>query len=258
MKSHLWLLHGALGAADDWQALSRDFHAAGIETHPVNLWQLPHRGGASWCDAAAAVNRRVARVPGRHVLAGYSLGGRLALHILRQQPSFWHAAALISTHPGLLSLRERRRRRAGDRRWFELSQHDPAQFWQQWLAQSVFASTALPATWQHRAAQPAPRQHAHASFVTWSLGRQQPLHAWLRRAPLPLLWLSGENDEKFTRSATQLQQQCCNGNLQHYLIAQAGHRIPWEQPARCVELIRTLFTATPHNHSNAATPPTAR
>ena len=55
------------------------------------------------------------------VLLGYSMGGRLALHMLSADGAArrWRKAIIISASPGIVSLTERRRRLDNDRRWAE-------------------------------------------------------------------------------------------------------------------------------------------
>ncbi len=244
-RRHLWLLHGALGEAQDWSTLTPWLCNDDCEVHSLDLWSLPHRGAASWSAAASSINRHVARLPGTHVIAGYSLGGRMALHALKQQPRLWHAAALISTHPGLTCPKQRARRRVQDQRWFHLSQSAPERFWQLWHAQPVFANSPFPDAWKHHRQLEIPTGPAHASFITWSLGNQAPFHAWLRKPPMPLLFVTGANDHKFCQLAAQLRQKSSCHQLHHRVISAAGHRVPWEQPAHCGSLIQHLFAPDP-------------
>jgi 2-succinyl-6-hydroxy-2,4-cyclohexadiene-1-carboxylate synthase len=64
------------------------------------------------------------------------------------------------------------------------------------------------------------------SFLQWSLGQQENLLPMLSRCSIPLLWLTGENDAKFT----QLAGDTCKGLLgvNHEIFPHCGHRLPWD------------------------------
>ena len=106
-----YALHGNVGLPEDVNGLLRA--AGGLSASP-HLWRTlaDHRQAASLCGFAEFLNEIAAPdVPGPRVLIGYSLGGRLALHALTQQPQLWDAAVLISPHPGLRSHGERAARK---------------------------------------------------------------------------------------------------------------------------------------------------
>src|SRR5438270_3221228 len=98
----VFALHGFLGLARDWSSLKIEGRIEGGETHAVDLFRtLSPATGASFEDWAGEFNRLARGVDGRRVLLGYSLGGRLALHALLDEPGQWDAAVMVSTHPGL-------------------------------------------------------------------------------------------------------------------------------------------------------------
>src|SRR5690242_20579193 len=61
----------------------------------------------------------LARSPERFTLCGYSLGGRVALHVALAAPSRVRRLLLLSTSAGIEDRAERARRRAADRRLAE-------------------------------------------------------------------------------------------------------------------------------------------
>ncbi len=111
-----WCLHGALGSFRDWEGLALP------QCQAVNLWRSPACGDlfewARWWAAEVA-----ARDPHPSLL-GYSMGGRLALHALLEDPSPWECAVIVSAHPGLKDAEERRKRLAA---WLSRFQNEPFQ-----------------------------------------------------------------------------------------------------------------------------------
>jgi 2-succinyl-6-hydroxy-2,4-cyclohexadiene-1-carboxylate synthase len=72
------------------------------------------------------------------------------------------------------------------------------------------------------------RKEISRSFLEWSLGVQEDLWQRLSEIQVPVLWLTGEHDEKFSAIA----QRACEliPDASHRLIQAAGHRLPWQQP----------------------------
>ncbi len=68
------------------------------------------------------------------------------------------------------------------------------------------------------------------AFDRWSLGRQGNLLSALGRLGLPVTWLAGERDRRFSALARVAVENLPQGRLE--IIADAGHRVPWEQPER--------------------------
>lgn len=230
---HLVLLHGNLGSAADWEPCLPWWEENGIACHPVDLWELLASGPLG---LEAAGERICALAPAGEprVLAGYSLGGRLALHAVAPRPGFWDGLVLLSTHPGLAGNKERARRLEADLRWAERCLQDsPADFLAQWNAQSVFAGGV-----------PCPRaaydpQRVSLAFDCWSLGRQRDWSPWLSRTTLPLLWLTGERDARFTAMAA-----ACRPDV-HRILPGAGHRLLRDSPAPAARHVLDFLLSLP-------------
>lgn len=215
---HLVLLHGNLGSFRDWEPCLTLWEEHGIACHTVDLWRLLADGPLS-LDAAGERIRTLAPASAPCVLAGYSLGGRLALHAAAQEPGFWKGLALLSANPGLAEENERARRLEADLLWAQrCRENTPTTFLTQWNAQSVFegATEAPDPDYDPQA--------AALAFDCWSLGRQRDWAPWLRSTPLPLLWLTGERDTRFTTMAARCRSDALR------VLPGAGHRLLREAP----------------------------
>ncbi len=95
MRSIVYLLPGLLSDAAAWRAQAQHLS----ETHEI---RVPHFFGY---DSIAAMARGVlAGAPDRFALAGHSMGGRVALEIMRMAPERVERLALLNT--GIHAVRE--------------------------------------------------------------------------------------------------------------------------------------------------------
>ncbi|MFT4547733.1 MAG: 2-succinyl-6-hydroxy-2,4-cyclohexadiene-1-carboxylate synthase [Verrucomicrobiales bacterium] len=198
-------LHGMLGDASDWDFMP--------EFAGVDLWKW------NCCLDDIAL--------GADVVLGYSMGGRLALHALNQVK----AAVIVSAHTGLPDRRETRL--AQDQGWARKARSMPwADFLAEWHAQPVFVRGEFE---PDRSGLEAQREAIALAFDRWSLGRQEDLLPRLAGVKIPVLWVNGARDEKFTRigkAACEVLQQG-----EHVIIENCGHRVPWEVPEQFSELV---------------------
>lgn len=225
----IWCLHGAVGLASDWEPFSAALAAEGEFCRAVELWRFLECEGIGLSDWAAAFNAEV-RAAGaeENILIGYSMGGRLALHALLDDPGLWDRAVIVSAHPGLTEQEERFRRMANDAEWAALAlTGDWGQFLKKWDEQSVLSS-AFPRPEPDPRERLVNRRRAIArSFMEWSLGKQDNLLEMMPRMTCPVLWLTGSRDEKFTSLAQEAVEKLSNATHKTF---DCGHRLPWERP----------------------------
>ena len=244
----LVFLHGFLGEVAEWRPLI-DHLPPRLRPHCLCL-TLPGHGhpGSAACSFAAWPawldhQLRQAEV-GEYLLYGYSLGARLALvaaasglHAPRPAHDAYqgkgpHRCALIleSGHPGLTSAAERRARASHDARWVQRLRHEPIpRFLESWYRQAVFSDLDEQERQQliARRRQQDGRRLARMLAAT-SLARQPDLRPWLKNNLAPLLYLSGERDEKFTALGQQLAATC--PTLEHNVLTGAGHNLHLSRP----------------------------
>lgn len=169
------------------------------------------------------------------ILVGYSMGGRIALHLQHRHPQLFEKVIVIGAHPGLEGEIERAERWAQDEMWSKKLATLPfEQVLTEWYAQPLFRSLKERAeVFQkmiQRRLQTDPKGWANL-LRTWSVGRLPPLKEFSEKT----FFLYGEKDEKY---ATLYR------SLGGYAIAKAGHAAHLEEPRECAELI-SLLISTP-------------
>ncbi len=219
-------LHGFLGLGSDWDAVLPESRF-GVVQKPNwmrDLAELPGGEATSGlCQLAEHLNAN--RGDGlQDVLIGYSMGGRLAMHMLAQDASAacWNKAIIISASPGIVEREERRRRWDQDRRWaerFRIEAWDGLM--RAWEAQGVFAGEPS----LSRTEDQFDRNELATTLLRCSVGTQDDLRPALARIQVPVLWVAGGRDSKYAA----LAQECStlNPRFQLAILPEAGHRVPW-------------------------------
>ena len=149
MPADLLLLHGFTQTGASWDGLGRalgpryralapDLGAGPWEAELDRLEALapaePAAAGLGGAGAGPAHDR------GRYVLAGYSMGGRLALALALRRPERVRRLVLVSASPGLADGEERAARRAADDALAErIEAMGVEAFAREWAAQPLFA-----------------------------------------------------------------------------------------------------------------------
>lgn len=245
-------LHGFLGSPRDWDRFDPAFAHDGplVKADLFGADAFPDALSlAAWADAygqrviqdAFRVALLPANQPQGCYLLGYSLGGRLALHLATQFPTLWDGVVIVGANPGLDSPDARAQRRQRDEQWARRFEMEP---WDMvlaaWDAQPVFAG--YPAVSHPRLESALARERFADALRRWSLGAQMPLWNALSALPCPLLWMAGAEDAGQAAICRRLAETCPRAEIA--VVPQAGHRVPWEQPrlfaARVGEFLHTI------------------
>ncbi len=215
-----YALHGMLGCRKDWDHLDLGVQA-------VDLWQAFREGDSPDLENWAQTFNSKVKSEGEKMLIGYSMGGRLAMHAMLDQPNIWCGVVVISAHPGLQSEEERKSRWENDLQWAsharEMSWSDFLKMWNQQatLQKGVGSQFQLGLEYD--------RESVACAFECWSLGQQQDLGPALEQCQTPVLWITGERDKKFTCLAAEVV--AANDGFEHSIIPDAGHRLLFESEA---------------------------
>lgn len=226
MTAPIWAVSGFLGLPSDWDFLQFP-QVAAVDPYAFSWKSLP--------DWGARFNQWVSRQgTAPSLLIGYSLGGRLALHALLNNPKQWKGAVIISAHPGLSDPLEKAKRLKQDRKWADrFEKEEWASLMQAWNRQEVFSHDPPPFEREERDYK---RDQLVRTLLQGSLGTQADLRHQISQLEIPLLWITGSNDQRFSALAQSL-------SFKHPLsrsakVEGAGHRVPWAQPADFKNLLQ--------------------
>ena len=231
----LLLLHGFMGSRRDWDPVV----AALSRTHRCIAVDLPGHGEtgapadeALWTPAGCvAVLADILRAAGGGAVAGYSLGGRLALQLAVESPRAVTRAVVISGTPGIANECARGQRRNQDegaaRR---LEQAGLAAFLDEWYRMPLFAPLREHPRFPEVLAR---RRRNDPLLLARSLremgtGTQRSLWEDLPGLGVPLLLLASERDEKFTDIAFDMAARCPKAEA--VIVRGRGHALIEEDP----------------------------
>lgn len=254
----VWLLlHGFTGSQASWDTLTERM-APWARVVRVNL---PGHGSHQITRPDEADISRTAdelQVIMQHLgyphygVLGYSMGGRVALHLARQYPQAVSRLILESASPGIADPTEREARRQSDARLAQnIRERGILWFVDYWSSQPLFAHQ--PEDVRHQENQI--RRQQSPEGLAWSLeaagaGSQQSLWPDLPRLAMPIRLVVGERDAKYVGLARQMVQQLPQASLT--VIPGAGHTVHLEQPDRFWQAIKDFVVITgtiPNPHS---------
>jgi 2-succinyl-6-hydroxy-2,4-cyclohexadiene-1-carboxylate synthase len=236
MAPTVLLLHGFTNTGASWnpvvtalaeryRALAPDIrgHGAASESEPVTL--------------EAVIDDVASLAPERFTLAGYSMGGRIALHGALALADRVEGLILIGASPGIADPAERADRRAADERLAaEVERSSIAEFAVRWAATPVLAGQP-PAIVEAIYADRLRNTPAGLARALRGLGTGALPSLWGRLGELamPVALVVGERDAKFRAIAGEMEARIAGGEM--VVVPGAGHAVHLEAPETVAEII---------------------
>lgn len=224
-------LHGFLGEPNDFELFSDEL-SKDIEVVPVDYTLIPTLSSevplSQW---GAAFNQWATQFLAskykdhKKILLGYSQGGRLALHALKDNEAMWDQAIIVSANPGI-SEEEKPNRKISDRNWaLKFLSDDFKTVVDNWNAQAVFkGGTKEPERLEDQFS----RKILADSLENWGVPLQQDFRAFLKTVKTSILWVAGVKDAKYVAIANEMA--ALNPVIEAKIIPGASHRVLFDQP----------------------------
>jgi 2-succinyl-6-hydroxy-2,4-cyclohexadiene-1-carboxylate synthase len=230
------LLHGFTQTGRSWgptiaalgeryRALAPDIrgHGSAADARPV--------------DFASVHADALALAPERFALAGYSMGGRIALALALLAPARVSRLTLVGASPGLAAPAERRSRRAADAALADRIEGEGIEaFASHWSSLPLFADQP-----------PAVARAAHATRLAQSpaglaaalrglgTGAMEPLWDRLPQLTMRVTLIAGERDAKFRAIAEQMAHALPDAEV--HVVPNTGHAVQLEAPEAVAALL---------------------
>jgi 2-succinyl-6-hydroxy-2,4-cyclohexadiene-1-carboxylate synthase len=224
------LLHGFGGTGRAWEGTAAALRREGYRALAPDL---PGHGAASDFELPitfdACVRKVLADAPERFLLGGYSLGGRVALHIALSAPDRVSRLVLVSSTAGIEDAAEREARRLADNRLADELERMPFEdFIERWRTQPLFADEPPEVGRLAREDQRRNRPEALAEVLRGiGTGEMEPVWDRLAGLHMPVSVVVGDRDAKFGALGRRLAAAVPRGRL--FTLA-GGHNLPLENP----------------------------
>jgi 2-succinyl-6-hydroxy-2,4-cyclohexadiene-1-carboxylate synthase len=171
------------------------------------------------------------------VLAGYSLGGRLAMRAAVRDPARYRGLVTVGTTAGIDEAAARSERAEADERlasWIEAAPiEDVVAIWER---QPLFADQSDALIEQQRAGRLAQDPVALARLLrTAGQGVLDPVWSDLLTFQLPFLAIAGSRDEGYVSAAKKMADTAPNARAQ--IVEHAGHAAQLQQPEEVASLV---------------------
>jgi 2-succinyl-6-hydroxy-2,4-cyclohexadiene-1-carboxylate synthase len=256
----LLLLHGFTGSVRSWdevrpdvaqsaRVIAVDLIGHGLTASPDDYRRYTLEWSAR--DLVALLDQLdVATVD----VAGYSMGGRVALHFATSYPQRVGGLILESASPGIEDETERQRRMLSDEALAQrILGRGIEAFVDEWERQPLL-EPAPHVSAEYRAAQHAQRLDNRPLGLANSLrgmgaGQQSPLWSSLPDLRLPVALIVGERDARYRDIALRMRERLPAAAL--WTVPDAGHTVHLDQPRRFVDLVTAAL-------DNKLTHPTTR
>ena len=229
-------VHGFLGSPDDWNLtikaidlpesvkivhhdLLSDFGKMEKNKNPFLSWSCFK--AKEWTDSFS-----------EKIFVGYSLGGRLLLHLA---PQDFQSLFLIASHPGLTTFREDRIME--DRRWAEKIEFLSWRKWiGEWNKRGIFSQDKIRPDRENKEIF---KKEMGEILEFWSLGRQQDRSAFVRQYREKIYWIYGENDLGFKKLRKKMEKLLPGNHI--FEIPESGHGVLFDNPQALGEKIGEWF-----------------
>ncbi|MGI8945756.1 MAG: alpha/beta fold hydrolase [Thermoleophilaceae bacterium] len=171
------------------------------------------------------------------VLAGYSMGGRLALHAALRAPHRYAGVVTVGTSGGIEAPAARASRAEADAKlagWMET--HPIERIVELWESQPLFADQSQELVEAQRSDRLRQDPRSVAMLLrTAGQGALEPVWQRLRALDLPLLAIAGARDDAYASAAWRLAREAAHGRAA--IIESAGHAPHLQRPDEVAGLL---------------------
>ena len=245
-KDYVLFLHGFTGCAEDWNSV---FENMPDKYNLIAMDVIGHGKSDSPLDTSFYTTESIVNqikfvkdhlTSEKIFVAGYSMGGRVALSFATTYPDDVKGVILESSTAGIRNDEERQKRYELDLKLAEfIETHTLDEFIEMWSDQELFNTQRRFSNEKlknFRKKKAAGNKIGYAnSLKGFSTGIMPPLHDKLKKFPVKVLLISGDLDTKFTGINARMAKRFFKAK--HKIVKNSGHNTHLEEPKRYLEII---------------------
>ncbi len=192
----------------------------------------------------------------RSHVVGYSMGGRLALHLAVRLPDRVRSLFTIGAHAGLESAARERRRRADEALAERIEQEGLDRFIEYWEALPMFAGVARRGaeftSGLHRLRLSNQPAGLASSLRGMGAGAMEPLWEELGRLSVPSTFVAGDQDSAFLSAGRRMAESVHDSRVRS--VIDSGHAAHFERPDETASILadHLRWAASPTLSSTSA------
>jgi 2-succinyl-6-hydroxy-2,4-cyclohexadiene-1-carboxylate synthase len=235
-SSLILLLHGFTHTGASWRPVVEQL-PAGFRAVTPDIRGHGTASGRRPADLTAVLAELSELIAEPGLVAGYSMGGRLALHLALHRSEAIDRLVLIGASPGLADAGERQARRKQDEQLAdEIERSSIEEFTTRWAQTPVLGGlpAQVAAQVQQDRLRSAPAGLA-AALRGLGTGALPSLWERLPEVAVPVFLVVGERDQKFQAIARNMAESIPQAEV--VVVAGAGHAVHLEAPDRVAEII---------------------
>lgn len=243
---YLLLLHGFMGSGLSFSHLIKSLSTF---CNPITIDLLGHgRTDACMDPKQYAAEKQIShilsilkriQIQNLH-LYGYSMGGRLAFHLLYHCPEFFQSGIIESSHCGLKNDSDRLERKRSDEILANEIEQDFESFLDKWTHLDLFDSTPTHFKKSYKKGMQAQNNRSMASSLRgFGSGVMPYICDILEEIKVPIHLIAGEKDQKYHQLLAQISMM--NSNFTFESVLGAGHRVHTDQPDLLIKSIRSFL-----------------
>jgi 2-succinyl-6-hydroxy-2,4-cyclohexadiene-1-carboxylate synthase len=218
------LLHGFAATPRHWDRVLAELPAGRFEPLALDLADADPTTPAGVCELVRAAT------DGRFALAGYSMGGRLALYAALWMPERVERLVLISTSAGIEDGADRAARAAADEELATQIENGPIEsFIERWRAVALFAEDP---EWVQAEVADDERRCTPAALAAClrglGAGVMEPMWERLGELRMPVAILAGARDLGYLDAGRRLADAIAGSSFRS--LDAVGHRVALEAP----------------------------
>lgn len=246
----LFFMHGFTGSSDDWNyiipLIDNRYNKITYDLLGHGKSDFPNDSSLySWELQVEQLNKIInSFTDDKVILAGYSMGGRLALCYAFTYPERVLGMILESTSPGIKNKQEREKRIKDDEELAKfISTHTVEEFIEMWLNKDIFGTLLRFSDTKRREIKKHKLKNNRIglsnSLYGFSTGKMPYLYNQFNHITPRTLLLTGDLDSKFTSLNKHIAGKL--PSAKHKIIRNSGHTIHFEEPLKFVDAVNDFL-----------------
>jgi 2-succinyl-6-hydroxy-2,4-cyclohexadiene-1-carboxylate synthase len=245
-KTPIIFLHGFTGSSKDWEEITPDIDK---DFYPIAIDLIGHGESESSKDikdysCASQIEQLLEVIKkitdDKIILAGYSMGGRLALSFAAKHQEMLKGLILESSSPGIKEDNLREERLKHDNKLAEfIENHSINEFVDYWMTLDLFKTQKRLSVEKLKSVREYKLKNDKIGLANslrgFGIGEMPPLFDDLKNIKINSLLITGELDEKFCKVNSSMSLAI--PNVKHHIIKNAGHNVHLEYPGEFVNVI---------------------